>query len=366
MLSLDRTRHELDTRLMATVAADSEPDVHFILRYKAVWECSGRVYLAMELCDYTLDEYVGIVRLDHRQDPLSANRLAWQLLKGLKYLHSNFAVPHGNLMPGWIFVDCDGRLRLAGYGLRDVTASVSSASRDEKCSIEGDSRYWRATEFGPGTTVEPSFQADIQVAGMLLHYILTGGRHPYGDTGPEVEANLCRNCIRLQRVSQEADHLICIMTLPDPASRPSVDACLKHPFFWSGEKRFRLVLIVGSDILTEMKTGVPLTGAGSASMVDILNIVHINTVSDNWLSEVDPVLVKEMRAFRQYKNTLPELVLFVYNCCLHFDKMSTVAKEVLDDPCKYFQSRFPALFMAVYRAMRASDRTDRTCYKPFF
>lgn len=34
VLALDRTRHALDTRLMATVAADSEPDVHFVLRYK--------------------------------------------------------------------------------------------------------------------------------------------------------------------------------------------------------------------------------------------------------------------------------------------------------------------------------------------
>ncbi|XP_076449516.1 serine/threonine-protein kinase/endoribonuclease IRE2-like [Babylonia areolata] len=323
----------------------------------------------MELCDYTLDEYVGIVRLDHRQDPLSANRLAWQLLKGLKYLHSNFAVPHGNLMPGWIFVDCDGRLRLAGYGLRDVTATTRTGAKDhgERSCIEGDSRYWRATEHVSGSSGEPCFQADIQVAGMLLHYILTGGRHPYGDTGPEVEANLSHNNgLRQQRVSQEADHLVSIMTLSDPAARPSIDVCLKHPFFWSGEKRFRLVLIVGSDILTEMKTGIPLTGAGSASMVDILNVVHISTVSENWVGEVDPVLVKEMRAFRQYKNNLPELVLFVYNCCLHYDKMSTVAKEVLDDPCKYFQGRFPGLFMAVYRAMRASDRTDRTCYKPFF
>lgn len=71
---------------------------YIVLTLQAVWECAGRVYLAMELCDYTLDEYVGIVRLDHRQDPLSANRLAWQLLKGLKYLHSNFTVPHGSLM----------------------------------------------------------------------------------------------------------------------------------------------------------------------------------------------------------------------------------------------------------------------------
>jgi hypothetical protein len=62
---------------------------------------------------------------------------------------------------------------------------------------------------------------------MLLHYILTGGRHPYGDTGPEVETNLNRNFIRQQRVSQEADHLVYIMTASDPAARPSVDICLK-------------------------------------------------------------------------------------------------------------------------------------------
>ena len=34
VLALDRSHHTLDTRLMATVAADSEPDLHFILRYK--------------------------------------------------------------------------------------------------------------------------------------------------------------------------------------------------------------------------------------------------------------------------------------------------------------------------------------------
>ncbi|PVD20351.1 hypothetical protein C0Q70_18505 [Pomacea canaliculata] len=303
VLALDRTRHALDTRLMATVAADSEPDVHFVLRYKAVWESAGRVYLAMELCDYTLDEYVSIVRLDHRQDPLSANRLAWQMLKGLKYLHANFAVPHGSLMPGWIFVDCDGRLRLAGYGLRDVSASSAALGRDwlDKAStLAGDARFWKSTDHVTGLALEPTFKADIQVAGMLLYYILTGGRHPFGDTATEVENNLRRGAPRPSRVSHEADHLVSSMLTSDADARPSVDVCLKHPFFWSGEKRFRLVLIVGSDILTEMKTGSP------------------------------------------------------------------VGKEVLDDPCKYFQARFPALFMAVYRAMRASDRTDRTCYKPFF
>ena len=62
---------------------------------------------------------------------------------------------------------------------------------------------------------------------MLLHYILTGGRHPFGDNGSEVESNLKHKITRLQHVSQEADHLVYIMTITDPSSRPSIDNCLK-------------------------------------------------------------------------------------------------------------------------------------------
>ena len=42
--------------------------------------------------------------------------------------------------PGWIFVDCDGRLRLAGYGLRDVTPCAHAAGRDtaEKTATGND------------------------------------------------------------------------------------------------------------------------------------------------------------------------------------------------------------------------------------
>ena len=39
------------------------------------------------------------------------------------------------------------------------------------------------------------------------------------------------------------------------------------------------------------------------------------------MCDVDTVILKEMRTFRQYKNSVVELVLFVYNCCLHFEKM---------------------------------------------
>ncbi|GFR93875.1 2-5A-dependent ribonuclease [Elysia marginata] len=140
----------------------------------------------------------------------------------------------------------------------------------------------------------------------------------------------------------------------------------RHPFFWSNEKKFRLILIVGSDVLTEMKTGVALTGSGSPTMMEILSVINITDVSPNWVQAINPVVMKEMRSFRVYKNSLSELTLFIYNCCLHFDKISSTAKEVLDDPCRYFLNLFPCLFMSIYRSLKASDRTDRSCFKPFF
>ena len=38
-------------------------------------------------------------------------------------------------------------------------------------------------------------------------------------------------------------------------------------------------------------------------------------------TRVDAQIMREMRSFRQYKNSLSEFVLFVYNVCLHFDKL---------------------------------------------
>ncbi|CAG5126041.1 unnamed protein product [Candidula unifasciata] len=308
-----------------------------------------------------------IVQLSHRQDPLSANRLAWQLLEGLKFIHHNLNMPHGHLKPSWVFVDAEGRLRLAGYGI--VTYSGASPVRTRSGSEKSErdrSICWTATEDLNNEQSQPSMASDIQVAGMLLYFILTGGQHPFGSTPMEAEMNMARNTTHMDLISDEANDLVSGMLFPDPTARPTIEHCLKHPFFWSGEKKFRLILIVGSDVLTEMKTGIALTGNGSPTMTEILSVLDIADVSPNWVQAINPTVMKEMRSFRVYKNSLSELTLFIYNCCLHFDKMSPMAKEVLDDPCKYFQALFPSLFMSIYRSLKASDRTDRTCYKPFF
>ncbi|XP_059170253.1 uncharacterized protein LOC131951863 isoform X2 [Physella acuta] len=356
VLILDKSQAYIDPCLL-DVMCDPEFDHHFILKCKAISETHSSMYVALELCDYTLAEYVHIVQLSHRQDPLSANRLAWQLLEGLKFVHHHLGMPHGNLKPSWIFVDVEGRLRLGGYGIVTRTPEPTTADRNEMVR----SACWTSSEDLNTSQPQSSKASDIQVAGMLLYFILTGGQHPFGTTPLEAELNIARSSSQMQHISEEANDLVSGMLFPDPAARPTVEHCLKHPFFWSSEKKFRLILIVGSDVLTEMKTGIALTGNGSPTMMEILSVLDITEVQ-----AINPTVMKEMRSFRVYKNCLSELTLFIYNCCLHFDKMSALAKEVLDDPCKYFQGLFPSLFMAIYRSLKASDRIDRTCYKPFF
>ena len=43
-------------------------------------------YLALELCEYTLDEYIVKLKM-HNQLSMHKKRLVWQLLEGLSALH---------------------------------------------------------------------------------------------------------------------------------------------------------------------------------------------------------------------------------------------------------------------------------------
>ncbi|KAJ8303206.1 hypothetical protein KUTeg_019602 [Tegillarca granosa] len=113
-------------------------------------------------------------------------------------------------------------------------------------------------------------------------------------------------------------------------------------------------MIVGSDVLRDLKLGVPTSGGTGNTMIDIMNSVGCDTTFSEWINIIDPLIMKEMRSFRQYKNTLVELVL------------SQMARELIDEPCRYFLTKFPTLFMCVYRAIKSSARQEKTCYKPFF
>lgn len=78
----------------------------------------------------------------------------------------------------------------------------------------------------------------LKVAGMLLYYILSDGRHPFeGSKSFQLESNIHEGKYSLDDVKDVvAKDLIEWMINKEPTERPQVKQCLSHPFFWGKER----------------------------------------------------------------------------------------------------------------------------------
>lgn len=71
---------------------------------------------------------------------------------------------------------------------------------------------------------------------MLVHYILSGGRHPFGKYS-EVESNIAKGNYQLdERTDVEAKDLIGKMIAFEPQDRLSAKEAVEHPYFWDDDR----------------------------------------------------------------------------------------------------------------------------------
>lgn len=62
---------------------------------------------------------------------------------------------------------------------------------------------------------------------MILHYILSGGHHPYGEINLEIQVSLQQNWPKMTYISDEVNGLINDMLVMPPSTRPSMEHILK-------------------------------------------------------------------------------------------------------------------------------------------
>jgi len=62
---------------------------------------------------------------------------------------------------------------------------------------------------------------------MLVHYILTGGQHPFGENQFDIEMNIARGWPKWKNIGPEANHLLRQMLASDPRDRPDINAVLR-------------------------------------------------------------------------------------------------------------------------------------------
>ena len=147
-----------------------------------------------------------------------------------------------------------------------------------------------------GTSTETCLtkSVDIFALGCLFYYILTKGRHPYGNRFDR-EANIIKENkdLSLLYSNEEARNLITHMLHRQPSQRPDIETCLLHPFLWDPTKRLGFLLDASDRF--EIMCKDPMDRVLIRLERDAKSIVGAD-----WHQTLDQILIKNLRQSRKY------------------------------------------------------------------
>ena len=156
-------------------------------------------YLVLDLCEENLQDYV---LSEERSKELLQSKgptFVRQILHGLKALHcGNPVILHRDLKPSNIFVNVEGEMVLADFG---ISRKLTDGKTTHKSGGKRGTHGWIAVESLPTEDdgdclsieerkVRYKKQSDIQVVAMVIFFILTKGEHPYGGLSHIQTSNL--------------------------------------------------------------------------------------------------------------------------------------------------------------------------------
>ncbi|XP_077069756.1 uncharacterized protein LOC143722306 isoform X4 [Siphateles boraxobius] len=186
-----------------------------------------------QLCEYDIEDYMDDLRQQEQKDIDNAlMKIVKETLLGLQVLH-HADVVHRDIKPRNVLIDSGKNARLADFGL----SRKLEEGRSTVHTFRAGTRGWEATEIlNQSEKSGYKKSSDIQVAGMLVYYILSDGKHPFGDIDREV--NIKNGNYSLEHVQDiVAKDLIEWMINKEPAERLTVDEVLRHPFFWDDYRK---------------------------------------------------------------------------------------------------------------------------------
>ncbi|KAK2916802.1 hypothetical protein Q8A67_001176 [Cirrhinus molitorella] len=209
-----------------------------IVKYMTFAQDNDFYYLANQLCEYDLEEYMKSLRQSEQNNEkeTTLRSIMKDMLHGLQVLH-HADVIHRDIKPGNVLIDLEKTARLADFGISRKLEKGKTTVKTKRDGTQG----WEATEI-VNQPKEGSYKksSDIQVAGMLAYYILSDGKHPFGDPIRR-EGNISDGNYSLDIQDITAKDLIEWMINKEQDKRPTIDKVLNHPYFWD-DKRIREVL----------------------------------------------------------------------------------------------------------------------------
>ncbi|KAL1243833.1 Serine/threonine-protein kinase/endoribonuclease IRE1 [Trichinella spiralis] len=323
--------------------SDRHPNV---IRYYCTESDEQFLYIALELCSFTLEKYVEqpeMKELCHLQPQM----LLKQISNGLQYLHQ-LGIVHRDLKPQNVLIASTAdntRALLSDFGLCRTLHSKSWTHGSGSVGTVG----WIAPEVIRLNLI--TFASDVFSLGCVYHYVLTEGEHPFGDVFYR-QANIAvgrYECCPSKRLKAEEANLVMQMIHSVPAARPKMVHVLKHPFFWPKSKQLSFFLDVSDRVEKE---------TAQCELVQHLEHRSSVIVNRDWRQCICPLLQADLRRFRTYRGgSVCDLLRAMRNKRHHYYELPEDVREALgtipDGFIDYFTKRFPLLLIHVYEAMRA-------------
>ncbi|XP_048048563.1 sensor for unfolded proteins in the ER ire1-like [Megalobrama amblycephala] len=322
-----------------------------IVQYVDFAEDDNFGYLALHLCEYTLEEYIREHLPDNSSEKtLVLKKLVKEVLCSLQVLHQpKTNILHRDIKPQNVLIDIHEKARLSDFG---ISRRMAISQTTLQTSIAG-TRCWKAKEaLVENDNIGYKKSSDIQVAGMLVYYILSGGHHPFG-RGPYCEINILEGNYSLEHLDDlVAKDLVEWMINETPDKRPTVEQTLAHPFFWTDERRVEYMKKVGNQKEAE-----------NCRKVDavLLRTIEKHTEGKSfseWKTKLPRELVQKLDGKKKpYPGNLLGLLRFIRNLHEHYPEE---AKHI------NLMATFPDLFGCVFKLAKERGWNSRTTLEKFF
>ncbi|XP_015122831.1 serine/threonine-protein kinase/endoribonuclease IRE1 [Diachasma alloeum] len=338
------------------VALLRESDAHAnVVRYFCTEQDRMFRYIALELAEATLQDYV-IGNYDRQT--ISVKNILAQATSGLAHLHS-LDIVHRDIKPHNVLLSTPGprgevRAMISDFGLckKLQLGRMSFSRRSGVTGTDG----WIAPEMlnGERTTCA----VDIFSLGCVFYYVLSNGKHPFGDTLRRQANILCgeSDVSSLQDVhdydKELALVLIRAMIDSDPTSRPPALAVERFPFFWNSAR----ILNFFQDVSDRVEKDEPDSVALMSLETGGSQVVH-----SDWRLCIDLEVANDLRKYRSYRGeSVRDLLRALRNKKHHYRELTAEAQASLGEiPRKfteYWLSRFPCLLSHSWCAMQRFRR----------
>ncbi|XP_044260076.1 uncharacterized protein LOC123008358 isoform X2 [Tribolium madens] len=323
-----------------------------VLHYFACEYEGNELILATPLCKWTMGQYIQLLRhsIVCTVPNLTGLQLVKQFLTGLMVLHKcEIPIIHGNLKPSNIFIDFNGLVKIAEFGIHKALYKIIEAPKS--------SLIWFAKEtleiYKNSSIVDCTLKSDIQVAGMLIYYMLSYGKHPFGCDTDEILKNIQGGILQLNMKNLDMKDLLLWMMSNDINERPNIEQVLAHPFFWSPVQKWSFILCC--------------SGINNTGYILPLNIDKLHRSIDGYanfyikLEWHDIIATKFPNVVITEYNNVVGLLNFIKNCHDNQEERELTDSEL---SCAIL-SLFPTLPVALYRALQNTNWFRHPVFIPF-